>query len=142
MEYGLRHATHSSCWCCCCVPARLGFELNEARLGVEQKVPCQSMDGNVKTVQLCMKMKILFTAVCTCTVRVLPNTEQSSASMRHGHASWTGLYTRTRTRSTHTTHTRIHHDHTCIAVVDTRIVVSVAVRPRKAGSECCYRVCA
>ena len=33
---------------------------------------------------------------CT-TVRVLPNTQQPSASMRH-------------------THTRIHHDHTCIVV--------------------------
>ena len=36
----------------------------------------------------------------------------------------------TRTRSTHTTHTRIHHDHACIAVVHTRIAVSLAVRPR------------
>ena len=40
------------------------------------------------------------------------------------------VHTRTRTRSTHTTHTHIHHDHTCIAVVHTRILGSVAIRPR------------
>ena len=40
--------------------------------------------------------------------------------------------TAVRTRSTHTTHMRIHHDQTCIAVIHTRIaVLSVAVSSSK-----------
>ena len=39
-------------------------------------------------------------------------------------------YTRAHVHKARTT--RIHHDHTCTAVVHTRVVVSVGVRPRKA----------
>ena len=79
---------------------------------------CISIDGNVIAVQAHMydnkKINV---------VRVLPNKQQPSDRPAHSH---------TRTRSTRTSHTRIHDDNTRIVVVHTRIVVSVAVRPRTA----------
>ena len=92
---------------------------------------------------------------------VLLNTQQPSASMRHWqtrtHAhtytehTHNAYYTYAWCWSTHTNsigqhtrivlvHTRIVLVNTLVVLVHTRKVASVAVRPRKAWSDCCYRV--
>ena len=116
MEHGLLHASHSSCWCCSCGTA-LWWLCTKQKLAVPINWrKCKDRSD----IYIRMKMKRCLH------VRVLPDTQQPSASMRH---TWTDPYT------------RIHHDRTRIALVYTRIVlVSVAVRPRKAWNDCCYRV--
>ena len=124
--------SHSWWWrwrCCrwCCV---------QARLGTIKYWPCISMDGNVSTVQVWYED--LLHSYGTCTVHVFfptRNNQVLACVMDRP------VHTRTRTRGTQTTHTRIQDDHTCNAVVHIRtVVVSVAIRPRKAWSGCCWCV--
>ena len=121
--------SHSWWWrwrCCrwCCVQARLGI----IKYGL-----CISMDGNVSTVQVWYEDLLHSYGKCTVQVFFPIRNDQVLACVMDR-----PVHIRTRTRGTQTTRTRIQHDDTCNAVVYIRtVVVSVAIRPRKAWSGCC-----
>ena len=91
LAVGAAAADPRSCWwrwgccCCCCVPARLGVEHKQGlKLSKKPTVPVSGGKSKHRSGIRSIYQYIYEDAnMLACTIRVLPNTQQPSASMRH-----------------------------------------------------------